>query len=147
MQPNPNAWVEVRHSTPPHPAKLLFLLNQFFTILFEINGSHLTYSWKLGLWSMPDQTKNWLWHKRSPTCHQLYSYVTKSYSDSVPCCKHKNVGGILYALIVKQNTESYGCRSNCVYKKMGETGDVKYCFKAGSMEVVCGRSHYWQIWV
>jgi len=58
--------------------------------------------------------------------------------DSVPCCKFKNVGGILYALIdEKQNTESYGCRSNCVYKKMGETSNERYCFKAGSMKVVC----------
>jgi len=57
--------------------------------------------------------------------------------DSVPCCKQKNVGGILYALIEEQNTESYGCRSNCVYKKMGEAGNERYCFKAGSMKVVC----------
>merc|ERR1719312_1059891 len=66
----------------------------------------------------------------------LLGFSAKKQS-SVPCCKHKIVGGIFYTLIEEENTESFGCLSNCVYKQMGQTDNEKYCFKTGNMVAVC----------
>merc|ERR1712002_555990 len=56
---------------------------------------------------------------------------------SIPeCCKEKMVGGVSYVLKEETDTERYGCKSNCVFERVGSPGS-KYCFKEGDLEVVC----------
>ena len=38
--------------------------------------------------------------------------------------------------MVREDTSSFGCASNCSYERQGQMG--KFCFKQGSLEVVCG---------
>jgi len=53
------------------------------------------------------------------------------------CCKEKSVGGVEYTLVDETDTAKYGCKSNCVFEKMGSPGS-RFCFKEGDLEVVCG---------
>ena len=42
-----------------------------------------------------------------------------------------------YTLVDETDTAKYGCKSNCVFEKMGSPGS-RFCFKEGDLEVVCG---------
>merc|ERR1719431_1256186 len=56
---------------------------------------------------------------------------------SIPqCCKKKSVGGVEYTLVDETDTVSFGCKSNCVFERVGNPGS-RFCFKEGDLEVVC----------
>ena len=46
-----------------------------------------------------------------------------------------------YTLVDETDTGKYGCKSNCVFEKMGSPGS-RFCFKEGDLEVVCDGDDY-----
>ena len=66
------------------------------------------------------------------------SMIFTSFSVVDRCCSRKTVGGISYSLIGDQDTSQFGCISQCVYGKDEDSTGNKYCFKSGTLEVVCG---------
>jgi len=52
------------------------------------------------------------------------------------CCETKDVGGVGYTLVGQMDTRDYQCLNDCIYVK-DEDPDVKVCFAAGDLEVVC----------
>merc|ERR1712083_239951 len=52
------------------------------------------------------------------------------------CCTNKTVEGVEYNLVEEMDTEGFGCKSDCVFEKVGSPGS-RFCFKEGELEVVC----------
>jgi len=52
------------------------------------------------------------------------------------CCNKKTVGGVAYTLIGQEDTHSYGCLDDCVYKRDDKEGS-KICFSPGDMQPTC----------
>merc|ERR1711892_641661 len=52
------------------------------------------------------------------------------------CCKEKEVGGVNYRYLGKEDTTAYSCVDKCAYMKEGEENS-KYCFADGDMEPKC----------
>lgn len=60
------------------------------------------------------------------------------------CCTNKVVGGIHYSLVGIKDTETYNCRSNCVYEDDSNPG-TRVCFAmGGELKVECSGEYFVQ---
>ena len=41
-----------------------------------------------------------------------------------------------YTLVAETETVRFGCKSNCVFERVGNPGS-RFCFKEGDLKVVC----------
>jgi len=55
------------------------------------------------------------------------------------CPEEKKVGDICYTRVAMTDTQQYGCKENCTYKKTNSSDTTQYCFQRGDLQVTkCG---------
>merc|ERR1712098_805110 len=52
------------------------------------------------------------------------------------CCIDKRVGGVEYVLVATNETQEYGCETNCIYAKKDYPAS-RFCFTQGDLPVEC----------
>jgi len=67
----------------------------------------------------------------------LASVVLLTQGNIIPeCCVDKSVGGVDYVLVATNETQAFGCKTNCIYAKKDSPSE-KFCFKQGDLPVEC----------
>ena len=56
------------------------------------------------------------------------------------CCRTKSVGGYIYQLVDKWKNVYRNCKDGCIYIKVRDDTDTKYCFARGNKKVECHES-------
>ena len=57
------------------------------------------------------------------------------------CCRTKSVGGLTYQLVDRWKSVYKNCKDGCIYRKIDENSDTRYCFAKGNKKVMCHASY------